>query len=117
MRKFLLSLVVVSAVVLGITAAPTTANARWRGGWGSAYYAYPAYYAPMGYSYAYSYPTYYTPAYTSYYTPVYSSAYYAPTYSSYYTPAYTSYYTPAYTSYYTPTYSSYYYSPGMAVWP
>src|SRR5215470_9675745 len=79
MRKSLTALAAASIVLAGV-AAPTTADARWRGGWwgpalggfalgavvGSAfarpYYGYPAYYSygyPAYYGYSYSYPPYY----------------------------------------------------------
>ena len=84
MRRLLTALVAAAIAAAGV-AAPTTADARWRGWWapalggvgaivGSAfarpYYAYPSYgYGPY---YAYGYPAYaYGPAYYSYSYPPY----------------------------------------------
>ena len=86
MRRLLTALVAAAIAAAGV-AAPTTADARWRGWWGPAlggfavgvligsafarpYYAYPSYgYGPY---YAYGYPAYaYGPAYYSYSYPPY----------------------------------------------
>ncbi|TMJ65437.1 MAG: hypothetical protein E6G80_19965 [Alphaproteobacteria bacterium] len=81
MRKSLIALAAAAIVVAGV-AAPTTADARWRGGgWGPAlggfavgaligsafarpYYAYPSY----GYGYSYGYAPTYAYGYPAYYS-------------------------------------------------
>ena len=99
MRKSLTALTAATTIAIAAVVTPTTADARWRGGWwgpalggfalgaliGSAfarpYYAYPSY------GYGYGYPAYsYAPAYSYGYAPAYSYYGYSPAYS--YAPAY-----------------------------
>src|SRR5262249_42774778 len=103
MRKSLTALAAAIIVLAGV-AAPTTADARWRGGWGGpaiggfavralagiafapAYYADPAYsYRNPAYGYGvpvycYRYPTYYgfTSSYRSFYGKVHRSSFVYP---------------------------------------
>jgi hypothetical protein len=85
MRKSLTALAA-AIIAVAAVATPTTADARWRGGWGPAlggfavgalvgsafarpYYAYPSYGYGYGPYYGYGYPAYYSYSYS--YPPYY----------------------------------------------
>jgi hypothetical protein len=73
MKRFLLSIAVIAAMLFGSLAVPSTAEARpWRGGYG--------YYGPRAYSgYGYGYRPYYYGNYGGY-NRAYYGGYYAPRY-------------------------------------
>jgi hypothetical protein len=79
MKRFILSIAVIAAMLIGSLAMPGTAEARpwgWRGGYGRAYYGgygYRPYYG--GYYGGYGYRPYYGGYYGGYY-PRYYSGYY-----------------------------------------
>jgi hypothetical protein len=84
MKKFLLSIAVMAAMIVGSLAVPSTAEARpwgYRGG----YYGGRAYYGGYGYGYRPSYGGYYgyRPSYGGYYAPRYYNYYGYPGYYGY----------------------------------
>jgi hypothetical protein len=79
MKRFLLSIAVIAAMLISSLAAPSTAEARgWRGGFGRAYYG------GYGYGYRPYYGGYYGyRPYGGYYYPRYYSGYYPGYYGAY----------------------------------